>query len=63
MSATIDRRQRKREYETRYAENPWRKWYSNAPWKKAARRQLAVRDVLRARPNRAGYHRPPPHPA
>ena len=40
MSAPID--QRKREYdERRYAENPWRKWYSNAPWAKAKRRQLA----------------------
>ena len=39
MSAPINRR--KRNDERRYAENPWRKWYSNAPWAKAKRRQLA----------------------
>ena len=39
MSAPIDRR--KPNDERRYAENPWRKWYSNAPWAKAKRRQLA----------------------
>ena len=38
MSSRPDRRKHD---QRRYAENPWRKWYSNAPWAKAKRRQLA----------------------
>jgi hypothetical protein len=38
MSAPINRRKYD---ERRYADQPWRRWYSNAPWAKAKRRQLA----------------------